>query len=674
MGMNFYFLHLTTKFLALDPITTLKKRFIVSMFISSFTRGRSEYSLHSAHSYSHAWPLSIQLEDIDKEINRLAKNTASVTNLEFRILSSFDKSMSAIISAVFKATIGLIVDKGRDVAAERMKEGDVTDQKFRSLIVRDLKEIHNKLDALSQKDLKAAVDFFETGLGCLYKAVDTMHRANVSLAAAKVSERNEEDDFKQITLPSDADPEKTIVLADGIRNMQLTELDETTKSLLSDAQENFRLAVEYTTQACNNEALSTFDRITAIRYRVMAAMLKSAAETVRTTGDLKSTLQKALPECEQCLKKLNSLPAVQKSFKVELSKGLLNIRGQFGKDERMQIISIVCQVNRTIYDAMRTVGKDVHVLVWPYVDIGEDQVDPLRDVRVLQMLAKSENVDMEQYRITPGWSFDVRGGLYKSNDLATNTLGQFLCTSETTVHVYDNNGTFQFSFNPQTDDAKTEIRLVDVVTEDVSEKIYLLVTLYNGPRFEDEVQVLNKTTDLQYKFPVTSGYRLIVSGSKLVILSASEAHVYNQNGEFDHSFEFFKRESSRYLADCTATYNGRILIMQNKGDFSDYHRVHVFTMEGQEIAKFKSGVGLNLEHMSFSPRSAGEHVVIAGSNYGGGIITVELYTVDGKLVRRILLRKKHRLFLDGITVTMEGHIAVCFHPKDGNGKVLVYKN
>ena len=588
-------------------------------------------------------------------------------------MSSFDKSMSAIISAVFKATIGLIVDKGRDVAAERLKEGDVADQKFRSLIVRDLKEIHYKLDALSQKDLKAAVDFFETGLKCLYKAFDKMPSANVSLGAAKVSERNEEEDFKEITLPSDTDPEKTVVLA-GIRNVQLTKLDETTKSLLSDAQENFRLTVEYTTHACNNEALSTFDRITAIRYRVMAAMLKSAAETVRTAGDLKSTLQKALPECEQCLKKLNSLPAVQNSFKVELSKGLLNIRGQFGKDERMQIISIVCQVNRTIYDAMRTVGKDVHVLVWPYVDIGEDQVDPLRDVRVLQMLAKSENVDMEQYRITPGWSFDVRGGLYKSNDLATNTLGQFLCTSETTVHVYDNNGTFQFSFNPQTDDAKTEIRLVDVVTEDVSEKIYLLVTLYNGPRFEDEVQVLNKTTDLQYKFPVTYGYRLIVSGSKLVILSASEAHVYNQNGEFDHSFEFFKRESSRYLADCTATYNGRILIMQNKGDFSDYHRVHVFTMEGQEIAKFKSGVGLNLEHMSFSPRSAGEHVVIAGSNYGGGIITVELYTVDGKLVRRILLRKKHRLFLDGITVTMEGHIAVCFHPKDGNGKVVVYKN
>ena len=575
--------------------------------------------------------------------------------------------MSAIISAVFKATVGLIVDKGRDVAAERLKEGDVADQKFRSLIVRDLKEIHYKLDALSQKDLKAAVDFFETGLGCLYRAFDTMHSANVSLGAAKVSERNEEEDFKEITLPSDTDPEKTIVLADGIRNMQLNELDETTKSLLSDAQEKFRLAVENATHACNNEALGTFDRITAIRYRVMAAMLKSAAETVRTTGDLKSTLQKALPECEQCLKKLNSLPAVQNSFKVELSKGLLNIRGQFGKDERMQIISTVCQVNRTIYDAMRTVGKDVHVLAWPYIDTGEDKVDPLRDVRVLQVLEKSEKVDMEHYRITPGLSFDMPG-----IHCATNTVGQFLIAEERgeTVHVFDKNGMFQFRFRPQTDDAKTKIQIRDLVTEDVSEKIYLLIGLYNEERWESsEVQVLNKTADLQYKFPVTRESRLVVSGSKLVILGSREADVYDQNGEFDRSFEVFNSGRDKYLFDCTATYDGRIMITHRKRDYSDYHCVHVFAMEGKEIARFRSGVGLDLAFMRFSPRSAGEHVVIAGYNIEDGIITVELYTVDGKLVRRILLRNKSRSFFDGITVTMEGHIAVFF-----GGKAVVYKN
>ena len=583
--------------------------------------------------------------------------------------------MSAIISAVFKATIGLIVDKGRDVAAERMKEGDVADQKFRSLIVRDLKEIHNKLDVLSQKDLKSAVDFFETGLACLYKAVDTMRSANVSLGAAKVSKRNEEEKVEEITLPSDTDPGKAIVLADGIRNIQLTELDETTRSLLSDAQESFRLAVEYTTHACNNEALSTVDRITAIRYRVMAAMLKSAAETVRTTGDLKSTLQKALPQCEQCLKKLNSLPAVQNSFRVELNKGVLNIRVRFGKDERMQIISTVCQVNRAIYDAMQKADKavNVHVLKWPGVDIGEDQVDPLRDVRVLQVL---EGVKMAHYCITVG-SFDLglRPLFWR---MATNTLGQFLIAdSWRTVHVYDNNGMFQFSFNPQTDDAKTEIqKIYDLVTEDVSENIYLLVRLrrpwLNG--WDEEVQVFNKNANLEYKFPVRYALmnRLLVSGSKLLILSSWEADVYNQNGDFVRSFEFFKSGGDRALTNCTATHDGHILIMHDKGGYSDFFSVYVFTAEGQEIAKFKSGVGFGLDFMHFSPRSAGEHVVIAGYDGEYGIIVVEIYTLDGNFVRRILLRDEPKLQFKGITVTMKEHIAVGFTGCNGYCKVVVY--
>ena len=116
------------------------------------------------------------------------------------------------------------------------------------------------------------------------------------------------------------------------------------------------------------------------------------------------------------------------------------------------------------------------------------------------------------------------------------------------------------------------------------------------------------------------------------------------------------------------------MITHDKGDFSDYRCVHVFTMQGQEIAKFRSGVGLNLNYMYFSPRSAGEHVVIAGYNFEDGIITVELYTVDGKLVRRILLREEPELYFKAITVTLEGHIAVWFDLAGNNKKVVVFKN
>ena len=89
------------------------------------------------------------------------------------------------------------------------------------------------------------------------------------------------------------------------------------------------MLVKKATDAFNNEALSTFHRITAIRYRVMAAMLESAADmAVGTASDLRSTLKRALPECEQCLQKRHSLPAVQKSFRVKFGKSLLDdVRG-----------------------------------------------------------------------------------------------------------------------------------------------------------------------------------------------------------------------------------------------------------------------------------------------------------------------------------------------------------
>ena len=61
--------------------------------------------------------------------------------------------MSSIITAVFKATVGLLVNKGRDKAVQKLKDGDVTEEKFRGLIVREIDDIKLKLDGLARKDL-----------------------------------------------------------------------------------------------------------------------------------------------------------------------------------------------------------------------------------------------------------------------------------------------------------------------------------------------------------------------------------------------------------------------------------------------------------------------------------------------------------------------------------------
>ena len=54
--------------------------------------------------------------------------------------------MSSNATADFRLTVGMLVNKGRDKAAEKLKDGDVTDQIFGDLIVREIDDIRSKLD------------------------------------------------------------------------------------------------------------------------------------------------------------------------------------------------------------------------------------------------------------------------------------------------------------------------------------------------------------------------------------------------------------------------------------------------------------------------------------------------------------------------------------------------
>ena len=422
--------------------------------------------------------------------------------------------MSSIITAVFKATFGLLVNKARDKVAEKLKEGDVADKRIREIIQREIDDIKSKLDGLARNALLAAIDAFEAGVKYLYQAVD----ADAVVAMAGARERANE--------ASSTPTVNTVALATEMGKVELTELNEETKRALSHAKERFKMAREEATRAFNNEALSTLDRIKAIRYRVMATMLKSAAEHVGIAGDLSSlsvgsALKNALPECEQCLQKLHSLPDVKNNFKVELDKAMLNIKGRFGKDERRGIISTVCQVNRAIYDATQAAGKNVDVFSvnWPSVDIGEDAIDPLYDDRVAKVLYK---VDMEHCCVP--WSFGQEGEeehkLKYPWCIATNANGQFIIAdnSDKSVKVFGSTGKFVLKFHLERNDTETGFAVLDVAT-DVNSNIYVLVWLGRAGA-EVEVQVFSPTADLLHKFPVRGGDwgRLAVTNNKVLVL------------------------------------------------------------------------------------------------------------------------------------------------------------
>ena len=143
--------------------------------------------------------------------------------------------------------------------------------------------------------------------------------------------------------------------------------------------------------------------------------------------------------------------------------------------------------------------------------------------------------------------------------------------------------------------------------------------------------------------------------------------VHEASGEFVCSFGggvFTNAKDITYLPtylDITATCDGRVIIV-DRGDDSFY----IFDVEGHQLGKF------NIKHerdvyYRIACHPASEHFVLAGNERETDRLTLAIYTVNGEFVRRIQLNEKVPLYdIGGITVTVEGHIAVAYY-----GKVIV---
>ena len=439
--------------------------------------------------------------------------------------------MSEIITAVFKATVGWLVDKGRDEAAKKLKDGDVTDQQFRGFIMREIDDMKSKLDGLSRKDLLASIGFFREGIELLYEVFE---------------EKRSRSEYGADT--AQAACAEAVSLAEGMKHLELT---ESATRKLTNAKKRFERARERATDAFSNEALSPNDRILAMQYRVMATVL----ETIDHPAD-------AVAPCKVCIEELNGLPVVQRSFQEQLRTGIMAVKSLFNKEERRKVISGVCLVNRVAYDVTQTVhvkepftnepfAKEL-LQPLPMIDTGKEKVDLLRDRRVTKILRKQgiENCSVP-------WILGHDGGkehrLTYPRDIATNSSGQYIAADiDSTIKVYDSSGKFVqcFRLPPLIDDSGKELSIesweVQLAT-DMNDNIYVLVEKNSG---EDPYWIFkfNKTTNHHHKFRVrTMGYKfyrceLSVSDSGTVMVLKSNwseadiVDVYETDGQFVCSF------------------------------------------------------------------------------------------------------------------------------------------
>ena len=552
--------------------------------------------------------------------------------------------MFAIITVVFKATVGWLVDKGRDEAAKKLKDGDVTDQQFRGIIMREIDDMKSKLDGLSRKDLLASIGFFREGIELLYEVFEekrSMSEYGADTAQAACAE--------------------AVSLAEGMKDLELT---ESATRQLTNAKKRFERAREMATIAFSNEALSTSDRILAMQYRVMATVL----ETIDHPAD-------AVTPCKACIEELNGLPVVQRSFQEQLRTGIMAVKSLFNKEERRKVISGVCLVNRVAYDVTQTVpvkepftnepfAKEL-LLPLSMIDTGKEKVDLLRDGRVTKVLRKQ---GMENCSVSwiLGHDGEEEHRLNDPHDIATNSSGQYIVADNfSAIKVYDSRGKFvqRFRLPPLIDDSGKELSMetwVAGLATDMNDNIYVLVR-YISKEYPC-IFKFNKTTDHHHRFRViTMGYsfdgwcELSVSDSGTVMVmktsfsKTSIVDVYETDGQFVCSFG---EQILITPGDITTVSDGRVMVVQGYPS-----RVLIFSEQGNHLNTFDLQISMVRSRIAFH-RASQHVVVVGGEDYDTDILHIEIYTKDGEFVRSTSVNMGQSYSLLGMAVTTEGRIVL----------------
>lgn len=538
--------------------------------------------------------------------------------------------MSAIVTAVLKATVGLLLTKGRDCLAKKLQEGDVTDEQFRNMIVRELDDIKSKLDGLARKDLLTSISFFKEGIVFLSKVLDKKYYVHCGPESNKVKTRNEASEKDKSTERLDllTVDVKTVSLSVKGQETLFAELDESGKRALADAKKRFDEARIKATEAFNNVALSTKDRILAMQYRVVSTILEkidSPAEAIAT--------------CKLCLEELHSMPAVVKSFQVEHSGGFWS---RFKKDERKDITNSVQDVNRVVARVTAAVDGVLSKQFDNWPGITEKKIN---------LIKNDDKVE------TWSFSFGHEGKGEQRLDrppksIATNSQGDFIIAERSypDLKVFNQDGKF-LTLLPV-----DSYSIVKVVTDHL-DNIYVLNRSHVNVIYSQSNKHQLKCCRMFYlhKFTTFEGVSLTVNKKKdifaLVKPSNTESgnydyaagaivQVYDENGQFKYTF---------------GDKEGWECIIAVDDGFISQRRLPsggIYLLDA--LGKIRRYISYPVDVMAVHFRT--KHLITAKSC--SNTLEITVHETSGDFVRNIFVEKNDKVIISGMAVTPHGQISV----------------
>ena len=581
-----------------------------------------------------------------------------------------------LIDKVISSAILLVFNQCRDAATEKLKKGGLTKQMISKIVEREIHEIKSTLQGIASNDLMSSIDAFEVGFKFLCEAIDAKRDSDKQKESSPATETDHAESADSIDIGSlnllanDAYSADAVSLAESIKNISLNDVDRRVQRALSNAKERFKTARKDATNASTHQALDAKDRLKAFRYRVMATLFEAVLKDSGEPAD-------ALPECDHCLDKLHSLREVRGSFKDEITEKVLN------KEERKDIISTVCLINRVIYDIKHLSGKVVFLWSWPFIDIGENKIDPLRDARVIKVLREQ---GMEHFCITP-WSFGQEGEdqhkLKAPWRIASAKNGNFILADnrDRDVKVFDARGQFLFSFHHPADDGVTEVQIYDVAT-DKEGNIYALFG--KNKHGESKYGVCMKTVDgrcedIHFReefrpgrwdlpcLAVTNSKKLLVLGTLLQEKKQQVIDVYSTKLTEHGQVWYVRTIGAGKLKKPTAitvANKGRVMVQD---ECNSSRKIRVFNEDGDQEFKFEVKGTFAFADIAFNHEC--RQVIVACQEAEQSCLHLLVFTDDGlNIVRRIQIEVEGLDRLRGVTMANTGRVGllVGFRRKQSN--------
>ena len=328
--------------------------------------------------------------------------------------------MLSVISSIISSVLGLVLDKARNTAADKLRErGDVADKRLRDLIVKDLHDIKTKIEGLARKDLLASYSFLNEGIVTLYLALDEAKEKEMS----KDEANPDEDGRSKTSETATRNESESGVLNEVIKlSTAIQKLNNTSDSFAS-TKHFFRAAREKATEAFWNEALSLPDRIMATKLRVASKILECLENT-----------KAAAVGCMLFLEEFHNLPAIGENLSTYFKGG---IKARLYKVSRLENVKSVLSLNFAISEFIaRFSGGSPDVRNWPRIHLPTrgERIHPLViDMDVVKEIFNTEEFQMPENQV-------ISDEIFSHSDCCINSKEELLISNSWCVQTVSRSG------------------------------------------------------------------------------------------------------------------------------------------------------------------------------------------------------------------------------------------